>query len=133
MILHIQIMFYFLILFFQFCVFLKEWSSRRMFNQIWWYLRYENRKSQVHFHIVGDCGNFWWLFPLKNNEFVSKYSFFKPFFCLGEMEKRTIFGVWKEQYFNDILLLLFSWFWKVATKIKIIDLKATLIKNTTKY
>jgi hypothetical protein len=31
------------------------------------------------------------------------------------------------------LLLLFSWFWKVATKIKIIDLKATLIKNTTKY
>lgn len=47
-----------------------------IFSHIWQYAKYESRKSQVPFHIVGNCGNF----SPKNREFVAEYSFSKILF-----------------------------------------------------
>lgn len=72
--------------------------------------------------MVGSCGNFWWLFSPYKKWNCDKIFIFLTVF-LGEMEKgKKINWVFKknlkEKDFSDVLLLLFSWFWKVATKIK---------------
>ncbi len=58
--------------------------------------------------------------PFKKKRICDKVFIFQTFFS-SEMEKKERkfdFFFWKEKHFSDVLLLLFSWFWKVATKIK---------------
>ncbi len=78
---------FFFLSFFNFVMSLRWRRSSSTFSQIWRDSKYESRKSEVPFHIVGNCGDFWRVFFLffsifgdsKNREFATDHSFSKIF------------------------------------------------------
>jgi hypothetical protein len=76
---------------FNFVMSLRWRRSLSTFSQIWRDSKYESRKSEVPFHIVGNCGDFWRFFKFisifgdsKKREFATDRSFSQNFPQNGE-------------------------------------------------
>jgi hypothetical protein len=78
------------VIFFQFCAVAQVVIIISIFGEIWSYSKYENRKCEAPFHIVGNCDDLWWFFFKK---LVNIY-FLKQGICNRILFFQNIFLKW---------------------------------------